>query len=63
MVQDIIWKADCYSARQKISCFLTEPEGLSLCSQKPTTASYPKPAESSLPHLSLIKNNNNIMHK
>jgi hypothetical protein len=27
MVQDIISKADCHSACQKVSCFLTEPEG------------------------------------
>jgi len=27
MVQDIIWKADCYSAHQKVSRFLTEPKG------------------------------------
>jgi hypothetical protein len=53
MVQDIIWKADCYSPRQKISRFLTEPEGSSPCSQKPATGPYPEPAESSSPHRSL----------
>jgi hypothetical protein len=37
MVQDIILKADCHSARQKISSFLTETEGSSPCSQKPAT--------------------------
>jgi hypothetical protein len=47
MVQDI-WKADCYSACQKIS-FLTEPEGSSPCSKKPATGPYPEPAESSSP--------------
>jgi hypothetical protein len=52
MVQDI-WKADCYSAHQKISHFLTEPKGSSPCSQKTTTGPYPEPAESSLPHRSL----------
>jgi hypothetical protein len=49
MAQDIIWKADCYSARQKISRFLTEPEGSSPRSQKPATGPYPEPAESSSP--------------
>jgi hypothetical protein len=44
MVQDIIWKADCHSARQKISRFLTEPEGSSTYSQKPATGPYPEPA-------------------
>jgi hypothetical protein len=53
MVQGIIWKADCYSARQKISRFLTEPESSSPCSQKPATEPYPEPAESSSPHRSL----------
>jgi hypothetical protein len=53
MVQDIIWKADCYSAWQKISRFLMEPKGSSLCSQKPAIGPYPEPAESSLPHRSL----------
>jgi hypothetical protein len=46
-------KADCYSARQKISRFLTEPEGSSPCSQKPATGPYPEPSESSSPHRSL----------
>jgi hypothetical protein len=45
MVQDIILKADCHSARQKISHFLTETEGSSPCSQKPATGPYPEPAE------------------
>jgi hypothetical protein len=31
-----------------------EPEGLSACSQKPATGTYPEPAESSPPHRSLI---------
>jgi hypothetical protein len=53
MVQDIVLKADCYSARQKISRFLTEPEGSSPYSQKPATRPYPEPAESSSPHRSL----------
>jgi hypothetical protein len=53
MVQDIIWKADCHSARQKISRFLTEPEGSSPCSQKPATRPYPEPTEFSSPHRSL----------
>jgi hypothetical protein len=53
MVQDIIWKADCYSARQKTSRFLMEPKGSSPCSQKPATGPYPEPAESSSPHRSL----------
>jgi hypothetical protein len=42
MVQDIILKADCYSACQKISCFLMEPEGSLPCSQKPATGPYPE---------------------
>jgi hypothetical protein len=46
MVQNIIWKADCYSARQKISRFLTEPEGSLPSSQKPATGPYPEAAES-----------------
>jgi hypothetical protein len=50
MVQDIIWKADCHSACQKISCFLMEPEGSSPCSQKVGTGPYTEPAESSSPH-------------
>jgi hypothetical protein len=50
MLQDIILKADCYSAHQKISRFLTEPEGSSPCSQKPANGPYPEPAESSSPH-------------
>jgi hypothetical protein len=53
MVQDIIWKADCYSARQKISHLLTEPEGSPPGSQKPATGPYLEPAESSSPHRSL----------
>jgi hypothetical protein len=53
MVQDIIWKADCYTARQKIFRFLTEPEGSSPCSQKPANGPYLEPAESSSPHRSL----------
>jgi hypothetical protein len=53
MVQDIIRKADCYSAHQKISRFLTEPEASSPFSQKPATGPYPEPAESSSPHRSL----------
>jgi hypothetical protein len=52
-MQDIILKADCYSARQKISRFLTEPEGSSPCSQKPAAGPHPEPAESSSPHQSL----------
>jgi hypothetical protein len=39
----LIWKADCHSARQKISCFLMEHEGSSPCSQKPTTGPHPEP--------------------
>jgi hypothetical protein len=55
MVQDIIWEADSHSAAQKkISCFLTEPEGLLPCSQKPATRPYPEPAESSSPHRSSL---------
>jgi hypothetical protein len=54
MVQDIIWKADCHSACQKISCFLMEPEGSVLCSHKPATGPYPEPDESSLPHWSYL---------
>jgi hypothetical protein len=60
MVQDI-WKADYYSASQKISRFLTEPEGSSPCSQKPATAHYPEPAESSSPHRSLSPHLNVIL--
>jgi hypothetical protein len=37
MVQDIIWKADCHSACQKISCSLMEPEGSLPCSHKPAS--------------------------
>jgi hypothetical protein len=39
MVQDIIWKADCHSACQKIF-FLMEPEGSLPCPHKPTTGLY-----------------------
>jgi hypothetical protein len=39
VVQDIIWKADCHSARQKYPFFM-EPEGSLWCSQKP----YREPA-------------------
>jgi hypothetical protein len=46
MVQDIIWKADC----QKISYFLTEPEGLLPYSHEPAIGHYPEPAESISPH-------------
>jgi hypothetical protein len=53
MVQDIILKADCYLARQKISRFPTKPEGSSPCSQKLATGPYLEPAESSSPHRSL----------
>jgi hypothetical protein len=53
MVQDIIWKADCHSACQKISCFLMEPGGSLPCSNKPATGLYPEPAETSSPHPSL----------
>jgi hypothetical protein len=52
MVQNIIWKADCRSAYQKISCFM-EPEGSSPSSQKLCIGPYPEPAESSSPHRSL----------
>jgi hypothetical protein len=51
MVQDIIWKADCHSASQKISCFLTEPEGLLPCSPKPATEPYPEPVRPIDPYL------------
>jgi hypothetical protein len=50
MVQDIIWKADCHSACQKILCFLMESEGSLPCSNKPATGPSPEPAESSSPH-------------
>jgi hypothetical protein len=53
MVQDIILKADCHSACQKISCFLMEQEGSLPYSQTPATGTYPEPAESSSPHQSL----------
>jgi hypothetical protein len=53
LVKDIIWKADCHSACQKISCFLMEHEGSLLCSHKPATGPYPESAESSSPHSSL----------
>jgi hypothetical protein len=53
MVQDIIWKAECHSDFQKVSCFLMEPEGSLPRSQKPVTGPYPEPAESSSPHQSL----------
>jgi hypothetical protein len=53
MMQDIIWKADCHSACQKISSFLMEPEGSLTCSQKLATGPYPEPAKSSQPHQSL----------
>jgi hypothetical protein len=53
MVQDIIWKSDCHSARQKISCFLILPEGSLPCSHKPATEHYSEPAESRSPHRSL----------
>jgi hypothetical protein len=46
-VQDIIWKADCHSACQKIFRLLMGPESLLPCSQKPATGPYPEPAESS----------------
>jgi hypothetical protein len=49
MVQNIIWKPDCYSAYQKKSCFM-EHEGSSPCSQKPAIGPYTEPAESSFPH-------------
>jgi len=35
MVQDIIWKAGCHSACQKISCFLMELEGSLSCTHQP----------------------------
>jgi hypothetical protein len=45
MVQDIILKANCHSACQRISYFVMEP---SLpCSQKSATGPYPAPAKSS----------------
>jgi len=52
-MQDIIWKAYCHSACQKISCFLMKPEGLSPYSQNPDIGSFREPAESSSPHRSL----------
>jgi hypothetical protein len=52
MTQNIIRKADCHSAYQKIFASVTEPEGSSPCSQKPTTEPYFEPAESSSPHRS-----------
>jgi hypothetical protein len=61
IVQDISWKADCHSSRQKLSRFLTEPEGLSPYSQMLTTGLYPEPKESvqvrgALKHFVTIKN-------
>jgi hypothetical protein len=53
MVQKIIWKADCHSACQKISCFLMESEVSLPCSHKPATEPYPEAAESSSPNRSL----------
>jgi hypothetical protein len=61
MVQDIIWKADCHAARQKISRFFTEPEGSSPCSHVPATGPYPEPAESSSPHRFLSKVHFNVI--
>jgi hypothetical protein len=53
MVQDIIWKADCHWACQKISCFLMELEGSLPCSHKSATGPYPEAAESSSTYRSL----------
>jgi hypothetical protein len=53
MAQDIIWKADSYSAYQKYPAFFMEPEGSLPCSQKPAIGPYPKLAESSSHHRSL----------
>jgi hypothetical protein len=44
-VQDIICKAECHSACQKISYFLVEPVGSLPCSQKPVTGLYPEQSE------------------
>jgi len=44
-VQDIILKADCHTACQKISCFLTEPKDSSPCSQQPATGPHPEADE------------------
>jgi len=53
MVEDIIIKADCHLACQKIYCFLMELEGSLPCLHKPVTEPYPEPAESTSPHRSL----------
>jgi hypothetical protein len=53
VVQDIIWKADCHSACQNMSCFLMEPEGSLPCSHKPAIGPYHEPAESISPHRAL----------
>jgi hypothetical protein len=52
MVQDIISKADCLSACQKVS-FLMEPEGSLPYLHKPAIRPYSEPAESSSPHPSV----------
>jgi hypothetical protein len=50
MVQNIIWKAECHSAYQKISRFM---EPITTITITIITGPYPQPAESSLPHRSL----------
>jgi len=52
MVQDIMWKIVTQLVK-KYPAFFMEPEGLSLCSHKPSTRHYPEPAESSSTHWSL----------
>jgi hypothetical protein len=62
MVQDIILKADCHSACQKISCFLMDPKGSLLCSHKPATGPYPEQRISpSLRHYETFHNNNKFL--
>jgi hypothetical protein len=43
MKQSSIWEANIHLAGQEIPCLLWEPGGLILCSQEPTTSSYPEP--------------------
>jgi hypothetical protein len=50
IVQDICEKLIVTQLIKEYPAFFTEPEGSLSCSRKPTTGSYPKPAESSSLH-------------